>query len=128
MQSRHLYTSCFRCCKAFGMDDVKEGEEVEVLEGEQIYLLMKKEYRLSRNTRALWYFSHINKEIRVSSAMCNSQLYVTITSQVSNRQNLAEFTGDLDVVSVVPRCSIRPIEVLTRLQPPRKGNQQGTYL
>ena len=51
------------------MDDVKEGEEVEVLEGEQIYLLMKKEYRLSRNTRALWYFSHINKEIRASCTM-----------------------------------------------------------
>ena len=71
MQHRHLYTSCFRCHKALRMDDVKEGEEVEVLEGEQIYLLMKKEYRLSRNTRALWYFSHINKEIRVSRAMCN---------------------------------------------------------
>ena len=26
------------------MDGAKEGEEVEVLEGEQIYLLMKKEY------------------------------------------------------------------------------------
>ena len=63
------------------MDEVKEGEDVEVLEGEQIYLLMKKEYRLSRNTRALWYFSHINKEIRVSGIICNSHLYVdTITS------------------------------------------------
>lgn len=92
------------------MDEVKEGEDVEVLEGEQIYLLMKKEYRLSRNTRALWYFSHINKEIRVSGIICNSHLYVdTIASQVSNRQNLAEFTGDLDVVSVVPRCSILEI-------------------
>ena len=54
------------------VEEVKEGEDVEVLEGEQIYLLMKKEYRLSRNTRALWYFSHINKEIRVS----NLHLYV----------------------------------------------------
>ena len=58
------------------MDEVREGEDVEVLEGEQIYLLMKKEYRLSRNTRALWYFSHINKEIRVSGVMCNSQHYM----------------------------------------------------
>ena len=57
------------------VEEVKEGEDVEVLEGEQIYLLMKKEYRLSRNTRALWYFSHINKEIRVSSVMCNLHLY-----------------------------------------------------
>ena len=63
------------------VEEVKEGEDVEVLEGEQIYLLMKKEYRLSRNTRALWYFSHINKEIRVSSVMYNSHLYVdTISS------------------------------------------------
>lgn len=62
-------TLYFRCHKVFRMDDVKEGEEVEVLEGEQIYLLMKKEYRLSRNTRALWYFSHINKEIRASCTM-----------------------------------------------------------
>ena len=36
-----------------------------MLEGEQIYLLMKKEYRLSRNTRAHWYFSHLNTDIRV---------------------------------------------------------------
>ena len=50
------------------MDGGKEVKEVEVLEGEQIYLLMKKEYRLSRNTRALWYFSHINKEIQVGGS------------------------------------------------------------
>jgi len=55
------------------------------LEAERIFLLMKKEYRLSRNTRAHWYFSHLNSEIKVT-----------------NKQSLSEFTGDLDVVSVVP--------------------------
>ena len=29
-----LCTSCFRCHKAFRMDEVKEGEDVEVLEEE----------------------------------------------------------------------------------------------
>ena len=67
-------------------EEEEEGEEVEVLQGEQVYLLMKKEYRLSRNTRAHWYFSHLNTQLRVG-----------------NRQNLSEFTGDLEVVSVVPR-------------------------
>ena len=100
------------------MDEVKEGDDVEVLEGEQIYLLMKKEYRLSRNTRALWYFSHINKEIRVSTEQRDLNLnYASIASQVSNRQNLAEFTGDLDVVSVVPRC---PIFVTLSVKCPHK--------
>ena len=61
-------------------------EENVVLEAQRIFLLMRKEYRLSRNTRALWYFSHLNSEIRVS-----------------NKQNMAEFTGrDLDIVSVEP--------------------------
>ena len=65
------------------------GEGGEPLEAERIFLLMKKEYRLSRNTRAHWYFSHLtpgNTEIRAP-----------------NKQSLAEFTGDLEVVSVVPR-------------------------
>ena len=42
--------------------------------------------RLSRNTRALWYFSHMNTVIHVQ-----------------NRQELAQFTGDLEVVSVMPQ-------------------------
>ena len=47
-------------------EEEEEGEEVEVLQGEQVYLLMKKEYRLSRNTRAHWYFSHLNTHLRAS--------------------------------------------------------------
>ena len=66
-------------------------EESVVLEAQRIFLLMRKEYRLSRNTRALWYFSHLNSEIRVS-----------------NKQSMAEFTGrDLDIVSVEP-CEAPP--------------------
>ena len=57
-----------------GEADQAQEEENVVLESQRIFLLMRKEYRLSRNTRALWYFSHLNSEIRVS-----------------NKQSMAEF-------------------------------------
>ena len=41
--------------------------------------------RLSRNARAHWYFSHLNTRVRVR-----------------NRVDLAQFTGDIEVVSVMP--------------------------
>jgi hypothetical protein len=41
--------------------------------------------RLSRNARAHWYFSHLNTRVRVQ-----------------NRVDLAQFTGDIEVVSVMP--------------------------
>ena len=70
----------------------EEEEEMATLDAQRIFLLMRKEYRsvetrpfssnydmsslvrLSRNTRAHWYFSHLNSEIRVS-----------------NKQSMAEF-------------------------------------
>jgi len=58
----------------------------DILTADRIFLLMKKEYRLSRNTRALWYFSHMDSVIHVQ-----------------NRADLSQFTGDLDVVSVMPQ-------------------------
>ena len=70
-----------------GEADLAVEEENVVLDAQRIFLLMRKEYRLSRNTRALWYFSHLNSEIRVT-----------------NKQSMSEFTssGDLDIVSVEP--------------------------
>ena len=41
--------------------------------------------RLSRNARAHWYFSHLNTCVRVQ-----------------NRVDLTQFTGDIEVVSVMP--------------------------
>ena len=79
-------------------DDYEHQEEAEdeqvTLEAKRIFLLMRKEYRLSRNTRAHWYFSHLNSEIHVT-----------------NKQSMAEFTGssDLDIVSVEP-CDPAPRE------------------
>ena len=40
-------------------------EQMEELEAEQVYLLMRKEYRISRNVRAQWYFNHLDQLITV---------------------------------------------------------------
>lgn len=63
----------------------KDTSAMEVLNADQIYVLMRKEYRLSRNTRAQWYFSNLNRTIGVNKY-----------------ESLQDFRGELDVVSVVP--------------------------
>ena len=40
-------------------------EPMEELEAEQVFLLMRKEYRISRNVRAQWYFNHLDQVIQV---------------------------------------------------------------
>jgi len=43
--------------------DGKEGENVktmEVLEAKQVYILMSKDHRISRNRRAEWFFSRFD--------------------------------------------------------------------
>ena len=40
-------------------------EPLEELEAEQVFLLMRKEYRISRNVRAQWYFNHLDHVIQV---------------------------------------------------------------
>lgn len=39
--------------------------EAEALEAEHVYILMKKEYRISRNVRAEWYLQRINSIITI---------------------------------------------------------------
>ncbi|XP_037091100.1 KICSTOR complex protein SZT2-like [Pollicipes pollicipes] len=58
---------------------------MEELEAEQVYLLMRKEYRISRNVRAQWYFSHLGQLI-----------------QVPKRHMVDEYKDELEVVSVIP--------------------------
>ena len=48
--------------KSFGRTE-GEGEQ---LEAAHVYLLLKKDLRISRNLRAEWYLEHLNKVIRVS--------------------------------------------------------------
>ena len=41
-------------------DDSSDNEEnFEALEADRVYVLMKKDYRLSRNSRAKWYLKHL---------------------------------------------------------------------
>ncbi|XP_076055800.1 KICSTOR complex protein SZT2-like isoform X3 [Oratosquilla oratoria] len=60
-------------------------EDGEVLEAEHLYILMKKDYRISRNIRAEWYLKRINTIITVP-----------------RKDKLSEYTEELEVVSVIP--------------------------
>ncbi|XP_067893001.1 KICSTOR complex protein SZT2-like [Heterodontus francisci] len=58
----------------------------EVEEAGQVFLLMKKEYRISRNVRLAWFLSKLNQSIRPMSE-----------SELSNSNN------ELDILSVLPK-------------------------
>lgn len=58
----------------------------EVEEAGQVFLLMKKEYRISRNVRLAWFLSKLNQNIRPMSQ-----------SELLNSKN------ELDVFSVLPK-------------------------
>ncbi|XP_022100207.1 KICSTOR complex protein SZT2-like isoform X2 [Acanthaster planci] len=58
------------------------------LEVGEVYLLMKEEYRISRNIRASWFFGNLNKEIKVKSD-----------------QDLINSKEELEVLSIIPRVS-----------------------
>ncbi|KAK7077438.1 hypothetical protein SK128_019914, partial [Halocaridina rubra] len=64
---------------------VQDGENNEVLEAEHVYILLKKEYRISRNVRAEWYLKRINTIITVPK-----------------KEKLSEYEEELAVVSVIP--------------------------
>ncbi|XP_013407252.1 KICSTOR complex protein SZT2 isoform X2 [Lingula anatina] len=66
-------------------EDVSE-RQGEILEAGNVYVLMKREYRISRNIRALWYFGHLNQVI-----------------EYTPKSNLSEYTHEIEVISVVPR-------------------------
>lgn len=65
---------------------VSESEESMELEAEHIFLLMKKEYRISRNTRAQWYFKHLNQIVSFAKA-----------------DKIEHFKGEIEIVSAVPQ-------------------------
>ncbi|CAG7825302.1 unnamed protein product [Allacma fusca] len=58
----------------------------EVLDADQVYVLMSNEYRISRNRRAEWFFSHLN----------------TVVS-IPRRPDLNEFEAELELISAVPK-------------------------
>uniref|UniRef100_A0A0N7ZXW0 Protein SZT2 n=1 Tax=Daphnia magna TaxID=35525 RepID=A0A0N7ZXW0_9CRUS len=68
-----------------------ENEETMELEAEHLFLLMKKDYRISRNARAEWYFNHLNHTVQIPKA-----------DKVEN------FKGEIEIVSAIPQET--PIE------------------
>lgn len=58
----------------------------EEMEAEELFVLMTDRYRVSRNTRARWFFDQINKY-----------------ALGSKKQRLEEFTGEIEIVSMLPR-------------------------
>ncbi|KAM6963146.1 KICSTOR complex protein SZT2 [Aplochiton taeniatus] len=63
-----------------------ERQDNEVEEADQVYLLMKKEYRISRNVRLAWFLGKLNQVIWPAS-----------TSELLNSEN------ELDLLSVLPK-------------------------
>ncbi|XP_056315330.1 LOW QUALITY PROTEIN: KICSTOR complex protein SZT2 [Danio aesculapii] len=61
-------------------------QDNEVEEAEQVYLLMKEEYRISRNVRLSWFLSRLNQVIRPSP-----------------QSELLKSENELDVLSVLPK-------------------------
>lgn len=77
-------------------DDLEEEklEEKPIVEAKQIYILMAKEYRISRNRRAEWFFNVVNN-------------YVSYPSQGDgegrNIKDDKNRSSDFEVVSIIPK-------------------------
>ncbi|XP_071952903.1 KICSTOR complex protein SZT2-like isoform X2 [Antedon mediterranea] len=56
------------------------------MDAEEVYLLMKKEYRISRNIRANWFFGNLNKQIKAKS-----------------EDELLKSSEELEVLSIIPK-------------------------
>ncbi|XP_016123628.1 protein SZT2-like [Sinocyclocheilus grahami] len=61
-------------------------QDTEVEEAEQVYLLMKEEYRISRNVRLSWFLNRLNQAVRPSPL-----------------SELLKSENELDVLSVLPK-------------------------
>ncbi|XP_033096876.1 KICSTOR complex protein SZT2-like [Anneissia japonica] len=65
------------------------------MDAKEVYLLMKKEYRISRNIRAKWFFGNLNKQIKVKSEdeLLNSAEELEVLSIIPKRANVNENDG-----------------------------------
>lgn len=63
-----------------------ENEETMELQAEHLFLLMKKDYRISRNARAEWYFNHLNHTVQIPKA-----------------DKVEHFKGELEIISAIPQ-------------------------
>lgn len=65
-----------------------ENEEQMEWEARHIFLLMKREYRISRNSRAQWYFNHLNQVVNIPKA-----------------EKIDSFKGEIEIICAVPQDS-----------------------
>uniref|UniRef100_A0A914X515 SZT2 n=1 Tax=Plectus sambesii TaxID=2011161 RepID=A0A914X515_9BILA len=66
----------------------------------EVFLLMRRDFRVSRNVRALWYFDHLNRTVQVDN-------FDTPSVQTGEHESSPEHSHkDIEVVGVVPRRSI----------------------
>ncbi|XP_059469171.1 KICSTOR complex protein SZT2-like [Neocloeon triangulifer] len=66
--------------------DDETGAHHEPLNADQVYILMKKDYRISRNVRAQWFIEHLNRFVSLDS----------------NKENDDSIKKELTILSIVP--------------------------
>ena len=84
--NEHLRKLEGECWNEYLVMMASENEEQMELEAEHIFLLMKKEYRISRNTRAQWYFNHLNEVVNIPKA-----------------EKIEQFKGEIEIICALPR-------------------------
>ncbi|XP_062615666.1 KICSTOR complex protein SZT2-like, partial [Saccostrea cucullata] len=76
--------------------DSENGSEERVLPAKDVYLLMKKDYRISRNIRASWFFHHINSVLEFSPESCveETNKELTVVGVVMEEEAVVRFGTD----------------------------------
>ncbi|XP_078662697.1 KICSTOR complex protein SZT2-like isoform X1 [Branchiostoma floridae x Branchiostoma belcheri] len=73
-------------------------EEQKVLDAGEVFLLMKKDYRISRNIRSQWFFSNLHRTVQVTP----DDLLPESDRELENESYTLELK-DLQVLSVLPQ-------------------------
>lgn len=77
----------------------------EAEEAEELFVLMTGRYRLSRNTRAQWFFNHINRIASCSTKERMVSLYLLLLCVILYFYLIViqeEFTEEIEIVSMLP--------------------------
>jgi len=61
-----MFRRRFRMGDQMGPED-ESGVYHDPLNADQVYIMMKKEFRISRNVRAQWFIEHLNRVISVDA-------------------------------------------------------------
>lgn len=76
-------------------------------EAEHVYVLMTDKYRVSRNTRAQWYFNHLNRivEVEPKVSIVSLSLSISLFCVYAVRSSLflqEEYNDEIEIVSMLP--------------------------